>query len=76
MRDDDFPRGHKMSHRMRFWSHYIVFRDIPREASELKICHKQAEAEVVPSSSSVRFIVKLDLSRCNLDANLMKLDRT
>ena len=34
---------------------------------------KQAEAEVVPSSSSVKFKY-LKLSRCNLDANLMKLD--
>ena len=34
---------------------------------------KQAEAEVVPSSSSVKFKF-LTLSRCSLDANLMKLD--
>ena len=31
----------------------------------------QAEAEVVPNSSSVKK-VKLKLSRCNLDENLMK----
>ena len=41
--------------------------------AEMKVTREHAEAEVVPSSSSDKFKF-LKLSRCNLDANLMKLD--